>query len=61
MAQAQRRPNRSSTGKGDAGSDEMMAFLPSVLEEGTFYLADDPEQLADTVACTLSPGKFANM
>ena len=25
------------------------AFLPSVLEEGTFYLADDPEQLADSV------------
>jgi phosphorylase kinase alpha/beta subunit len=25
------------------------AFLPPVLEEGTFYLADDPEQLADSV------------
>jgi phosphorylase kinase alpha/beta subunit len=44
---------RSPAGKGDAGSDELMAFLPSVLEEGTFYLADDPEQLADAVASEL--------
>ncbi|NDD44179.1 MAG: phosphorylase kinase [Synechococcaceae bacterium WB9_4xB_025] len=26
-----------------------MAFLPAVLEEDTFYLADDPKQLLDTV------------
>ena len=29
--------------------DRLTAFLPPVLEEGTFYLADDPEQLADAV------------
>lgn len=29
--------------------DGPIAFLPAVLEEGTFYLVDDPEQLADTV------------
>jgi len=27
----------------------LIAFLPAVLEEGTFYLVDDPEQLGDTV------------
>ena len=27
----------------------LTAFLPPVLEEGTFYLADDPEQLADAL------------
>ncbi len=32
---------------------EAIAFLPAVLEEGTFYLADDPEQLADTVISEL--------
>ncbi len=32
---------------------ETVAFLPAVLEEGTFYLADDPEQLADTVVSEL--------
>ncbi|MEA5422832.1 glycoside hydrolase family 15 protein [Synechococcus sp. CCY9202] len=29
------------------------AYLPAVLEEGTFYLADDPEQLADAVCSEL--------
>ncbi|MBD2422271.1 phosphorylase kinase [Cyanobium sp. FACHB-13342] len=29
--------------------DSQHAFLPAVLEEDTFYLADDPEQLVDTV------------
>ena len=29
------------------------AYLPAVLEEGTFYLADDPQELADTVATEL--------
>ncbi len=28
---------------------ETIAFLPSVLEEDTFYLADDPQQLVDAV------------
>ncbi len=32
---------------------ELRAYLPAVLEEGTFYLADDPEQLADAVASEL--------
>ncbi|MCP9775816.1 phosphorylase kinase [Cyanobium sp. WAJ14-Wanaka] len=32
---------------------EQLAFLPAVLEEGTFYLADDPEQLVDVVAAEL--------
>ena len=32
---------------------ESIAFLPVVLEEGTFYLADDPDQLADTVGSEL--------
>ncbi len=31
------------------GGEEQLAFLPAVLEEGTFYLADDPEQLVDAV------------
>ena len=30
--------------------DELVAYLPAVLEEDTFYLADDPQQLVDTVA-----------
>jgi phosphorylase kinase alpha/beta subunit len=30
-----------------------MAFLPAVLEESTFYLADDAEQLVDTVGSEL--------
>jgi phosphorylase kinase alpha/beta subunit len=30
--------------------DERVAYLPAVLEEDTFYLADDPLQLVDTVA-----------
>jgi phosphorylase kinase alpha/beta subunit len=30
--------------------DELVAYLPAVLEEDTFYLADDPLQLVDTVA-----------
>ena len=35
---------------GAVGADEdRLAFLPAVLEEGTFYLADDPEQLVDAV------------
>ena len=33
--------------------DQILAFLPAVLEEGTFYLADDPEQLVDAVAAEL--------
>jgi len=32
---------------------QILAFLPAVLEESTFYLADDPEQLADAVAAEL--------
>jgi phosphorylase kinase alpha/beta subunit len=32
---------------------ERMAFLPAVLEEDTFYLADDPHQLVDAVASEL--------
>ena len=38
--------------QGPAGS-EWMAFLPAVLEEGTFYLADDPVQLIDAVGAEL--------
>jgi phosphorylase kinase alpha/beta subunit len=30
--------------------DELVGYLPAVLEEDTFYLADDPQQLVDTVA-----------
>ena len=30
--------------------DELAAYLPAVLEEDTFYLAEDPQQLVDTVA-----------
>ena len=29
--------------------EQLTAFLPPVLEESTFYLADDPEQLADAL------------
>jgi phosphorylase kinase alpha/beta subunit len=29
--------------------DDQLAFLPAVLEEDTFYLADDPKQLQETV------------
>ncbi len=32
---------------------QRLAFLPAVLEESTFYLADDPQQLVDTVAAEL--------
>jgi phosphorylase kinase alpha/beta subunit len=32
---------------------EALAFQPAVLEEDTFYLADDPRQLVDTVASEL--------
>jgi phosphorylase kinase alpha/beta subunit len=35
------------------GGQERLAFLPAVLEEGTFYLADDPEQLVDSVVAEL--------
>ncbi len=35
------------------GGDHTLAFLPAVLEEGTFYLADDSEQLVDAVAAEL--------
>ena len=35
------------------GGEHTLAFLPAVLEEGTFYLADDPEQLVDAVAAEL--------
>ena len=37
----------------DSRGDQTLAFLPAVLEEGTFYLADDPEQLVDAVAAEL--------
>jgi phosphorylase kinase alpha/beta subunit len=33
--------------------EEQLAFLPAVLEEDTFYLADDPEQLIDSVVAEL--------
>jgi phosphorylase kinase alpha/beta subunit len=33
--------------------DTTLAFLPAVLEEDTFYLADDPEQLVDAVTAEL--------
>ena len=33
--------------------EELIAFLPAVLEEDTFYLADDPQQLTDAVASEL--------
>ena len=33
--------------------EQSLAFLPAVLEEGTFYVADDPEQLVDAVAAEL--------
>ncbi len=36
-----------------AGQQERLAFLPAVLEEGSFYLADDPEQLVDSVVAEL--------
>lgn len=32
---------------------EAIAFLPAVLEDDTFYLADDPQQLVDAVASEL--------
>ena len=32
---------------------ELIAFLPAVLEDNTFYLADDPQQLVDSVASEL--------
>ena len=32
---------------------ERIAFLPAVLEDNTFYLADDPRQLVDAVASEL--------
>ncbi|WP_225867326.1 glycoside hydrolase family 15 protein [Cyanobium sp. NIES-981] len=35
------------------GEDERLAFVPAVLEEGTFYLADDAELLVDTVQAEL--------
>ncbi|MGB7563314.1 MAG: glycoside hydrolase family 15 protein [Prochlorococcaceae cyanobacterium] len=41
------------TGRLYKHGDQTLAFLPAVLEEGTFYLADDPEQLADTVGSEL--------
>ncbi len=34
-------------------ADELIAFLPALLEDQTFYLADDPCQLVDTVAAEL--------
>ncbi|MFZ9621847.1 MAG: glycoside hydrolase family 15 protein, partial [Prochlorococcaceae cyanobacterium] len=36
-----------------ADGSNAMAFLPAVLEESTFYLADDAEQLIDTVSAEL--------
>ncbi|MEX1317602.1 MAG: glycoside hydrolase family 15 protein, partial [Synechococcaceae cyanobacterium] len=38
---------------GDPGEQERLAFLPAVLEEGSFYLADDSEQLVDSVVAEL--------
>jgi phosphorylase kinase alpha/beta subunit len=35
------------------GDHETLAFLPAVLEESTFYIADDPEQLLDAVEAEL--------
>ena len=32
---------------------ELIAFLPAVLEDDTFYLAEDPQQLVDSVASEL--------
>ncbi|MCP9927392.1 glycoside hydrolase family 15 protein [Cyanobium sp. CH-040] len=40
-------------GLGGPGAPERLAFLPAVLEEGTFYLADDPVQLVDSVVAEL--------
>jgi phosphorylase kinase alpha/beta subunit len=37
-------------GAAAGGEIERLAFLPAVLEESTFYLADDPQLLVDTVA-----------
>ncbi|MFQ6539365.1 MULTISPECIES: glycoside hydrolase family 15 protein [Aphanothece] len=37
----------------DGPGEERLAFIPAVLEEGTFYLVDDPEQLVDTVEAEL--------
>ncbi|MFZ9216822.1 MAG: glycoside hydrolase family 15 protein [Vulcanococcus sp.] len=34
--------------------NETLAFLPAVLEESTFYLSDDPEQLVDAVVNEIS-------
>ena len=34
-------------------AEQRLAFLPAVLEEGTFYIADDPEQLVDAVLAEL--------
>jgi phosphorylase kinase alpha/beta subunit len=39
--------------RADGSDPEQLAFLPAVLEEGTFYLADDPEQLVDAVLAEL--------
>lgn len=50
-ARLYRRPLRDADGH-DAG-EERLAFLPAVLEEGTFYLADDPEQVVDAVVAEL--------
>ena len=33
---------------------ETLAFLPAVLEESTFYISDDPEQLVDAVESEIS-------
>lgn len=43
----------SGNGLGGPGDPERLAFLPAVLEEGTFYLADDPVQLVDSVVAEL--------
>ena len=34
--------------------EQSLAFLPAVLEDDTFYLSDDPEQLVDAVASEIS-------
>ncbi|MGB5136700.1 MAG: glycoside hydrolase family 15 protein [Prochlorococcaceae cyanobacterium] len=43
----------SGNGAHGPGEPERLVFLPAVLEEGTFYLADDPEQLVDSVVAEL--------
>jgi phosphorylase kinase alpha/beta subunit len=53
MATARLYRFRASVNDAGGGGEERLAFLPAVLEEDTFYLADDPEQLIDSVATEL--------